>query len=201
MADLAWPTAGRRVPGSLNWILASNGMEFTSPLTGSVQSAELPGARWKCSFTLKAMAGDDADMFRALLVRLRGKANGVLLHPLDRPTPRGTIALTGVTLVAATLAGATSAQFVGCGAGAVLKPGDFFGVAGELKMAVAEAVADGAGAMTVTFEPAGRAAWANGAAVTLNKPTARFMATSNEAGWEVRAPRMSTFDFDLMERF
>lgn len=201
MADLAWPMAGRRVPGSLNWILASNGMEFTSPLTGSVQSSELPGARWKCSFTMKAVAGDDADAFRALLARLRGKANSVLLHAMDRPTPKGTIALAGVTLGAAASAGATSVQLAGCGAGATLKTGDYFGVAGELKLCVATATADGAGAMSVTFEPAARADWANGAAVTLARPTARFMATGLEAGWEVRAPLLSTFDFDLVERF
>lgn len=201
MADLAWPTAGRRVPGSLNWMLAANGMEFTSPLTGSVQSMELPGARWKCSFSMRAMAGDEADTFRALLVRLRGKANSVLLYPLDRPYPRGTIALMGVTLGAAATAGATTAQLAGCGAAATLKAGDYFGVAGELKLCVATATADGGGAMAVTFEPAARADWANGAAVTLAKPTARFMATGLEAGWDVRAPTLYSFDFDLVERF
>jgi hypothetical protein len=97
---------------------------------------------------------------------------------------------------------ATTCTLNGCGAGATLKAGDYIGVAGELKMVVADATANGSGVATgVTFEPPARAAWSSAAPVTTNKPTALFMLTDAHARWATRPGLYSDFQLDLVEVF
>lgn len=201
MPALTWPTLSRAVPGEIEWGLVSNTQVFTSPLSGATQTMALPGARWKVGFSLNHLSREDAALLQAFFVRLRGMSGSFTLHNFERPTPRGSCALSGVTVGGAVLAGATAADLAGCGAGATLLTGDFIGIGGELKMVVADATADGAGLMTaVAFEPPSRADWANGAAVVTNKPLCTFMLTEDSYAWTTRAPLLSDFVVEAMER-
>lgn len=206
MTTIAFPTLTRGAPKLLEFGLRSYTQTMESPLTGSVQTAEIAfAARWFMSFNFADLAEtDDAPAMQAWKVKLRGRANRASLYNLARPTPNGSINLTGVTLSASAAQGATSVNLAGCGAAKTLAIGDFFAVAGELKMITALATANGSGAITgASFEPPVRAAagWSNGASVTLDKPTALFIQTSDEARWSTRPYRRTDFDIDMVEVF
>lgn len=184
---IAFPTLSRADAGNLAWYLQSNTQAFESPLDKTVQTLELPGARWGWSCTFGNLLESDAALLQAFLVRLRGRAGRFTAHNWARPRPRGTCTLYSVTVAVDAALGDTNASLAGCGASGTLLAGDFIGINGELKMVVAAAVADGSGAMSVTFEPPLRAGVAAGAAVTLDKPTAVFMLDEDRTSWTTGA--------------
>lgn len=205
MTTISFPTLSRSAPRVLQFGLRSYTQSMESPLTGSVQTVEIPfAARWMMSFTLGNLdETTDAPLMQAFLVKLRGRANRAALYNFARPIPQGTIALSGVTTSGSTAQGATSVSLAGCGAAATVKAGDFFAVGGELKMAVANATANGSGVASVTFEPPVRAVagWSNGASVTLNKPTALFIQNGDEANWSTQPYRRTDVPLDVIEVF
>lgn len=200
MTILTWPVLTRAAPRLVRWGLTSNTMPFSSPLSGAMQTVEMPGARWRCSFTMENLVEADAALLQALLVQLRGQANRLLLHNFARPTPRGTA--TGTPLVNGASQTGVSLITDGWTAGiTALRTGDFFGVNGELKMVTADAVADGSGNATISFEPPLRSSPADNAAITTNKPLAIFMLSSPDSGWDTQPYRISNVPIDLIENW
>lgn len=197
MTAIAWPTLTRSAPRAIDWSLQSNTVGFSSPLSGATQTVEFPGARWKVSFMVENLTEADAATLQAFLLRLRGRSGRFTLHNFARPAPRGTIA--GTPLVKGAGQTGTTLAIDGVTAGTTLLAGDYFAVNGELKMVVADATADGTGQMTLTFEPPLRAAPADNAAITTDKPTATFMLTDDEAKWSVQPGKFSSFPIDAIE--
>jgi len=198
MTTLTFPEFSRLEPAKIEWSLKSNTISFQSPLSGSVQTVEFPGARWNFSFTLENLREDDAALMQAFLMRLRGQAGRFYAHNYARPTPRGTA--TGTPLVAGAAQAGTTLNTDGWTPSiTALKAGDFFGINNELKMAVLDAVSDGAGAATITFEPPLRAAPADNAVITVSKPTATFMLTEDSVRWMTQAPVLTTLSIQAME--
>ena len=197
MTTLTWPTFIRATPRALDWSLVANTQTFGSPLSGSVQTVEMPGAKWKASFQLENLTESDAATFQAFLVQLRGKAGRFALFNFARSEPRGT--QRGSPLVKGASPTGTTLAIDGCTAAATLLAGDYFAVNGELKMVVADAAADGSGNMTLTFEPPLRASPADNAPLTLVQPTATFMLLSDESKWNTQPGRFSSFPIDAIE--
>ena len=108
--------------------------------------------------------------------------------------PRGTIA--GTPLVNGASQTGNTLTIDGCTVGTTLLAGDFFSVNSELKMVTADVTADGAGAMSITFEPPLRSSPADNAALTTTRPTARFMLQEDVQAWSTR-PGLRT-DFELV---
>lgn len=204
MTTIAFPTLGRTGPGQLVWTLRANTQAFVSPLDGSVQAQALPGARWAFSADWQNLDEADAGLMRAFLAALAGQANDFTVHNWDHPQPRGSIALSGVTLTSGVSALAESVNLSGCGASATLLPGDFIGFGGELHVVTGSATltASGGGAITsVPIAPPVRTAQLAGASVTTYKPTARFFLDSPEVSWVPIAGRVRSFSLSASERF
>jgi hypothetical protein len=209
MSTIAWPTmSAAAYPSSLRWELRANTQSFMSPLSGAVETVELPGARWACSFSMPALQGNssrnDSGIFQGWLMRLRGQANRAALYNFKRPTPIGTINLTGVTVSGVVAAGASSCYFAGGGDGKTLMDGDMFAVNGELKMVVNGPYTQSGSPSTIgpiSFEPPTRAAWANGDAVTLNKPTALFILQNPQVGGKHSPGDINEYELDMIEVF
>ena len=199
MTTLTWPLLSRAVPGSLDWSLASNTVSFESPLSGSVQTVEFPGARWKASFMMANLTQDDAALLQATLVRLRGRAGRISLHNFERPQPRGTVS--GMPLVMGAAQTGNTLIIDGCTVGSTLLAGDYIGVNGELKMVVSDATANGSGQMTLTIEPPLRASPADNGAITTSQPTATFMLVNDESKWSTAPGLFTSFPIDLVEAF
>jgi hypothetical protein len=182
MTIYTWPNLSRIAPGSLDWGLTSNTHAFGSPLSGSVQTLELPGARWRFSFDMNSLAPDDSATLRAWLVGLRGQSGRFYMHNMSQPSPRG--AGGGAPVVSG--AGQSGVALSTSGwpfSTTVLKVGDFFEVNGELKMVMANVVSNASGAATVTFEPPLRASPANLAPITTVKPKAIFKLDDDTVRW------------------
>lgn len=204
MTTYAFPTLSRP-PSSFVWRLLSNTQTLESPLTGSIQTIELPGARWAFTASWPGFTETDAALMQSFLAKLRGQANRFTMYNFARKVPRGTAA--GVPTVnnesgsPTTLQTGTTLITKSWTAGVTLKEGDFFGVNGELKMVTAAATADGSGNMTITFEPPLRASPAHGAAITYTNPTATFMLSNPVSEWNTAPGKFTDFTIQAQEQF
>lgn len=197
MTTLTWPTLTRSAPRVLDFSLVPNTQSFDSPLSGSVQTVEMPGARWKMSFVMESLTEADSALLQPFLVKLRGRAGRFYLYNFARSEPRGT--QRGSPLVKGASQTGNTLAIDACTVGATLLAGDFFAVNGELKMVVADATADGAGEMSLTFEPPLRSSPADNAPITLVQPTATFMLAADEMKWSTQPGKFSTFAIDAIE--
>lgn len=197
MTTPSWPVLTRTAPRVMDWSLMPNTQAFSSPLSGAVQTVELPGARWKASFMMENLNQADTALLMAFLAGLRGRAGRFLLYHFARPTPRGT--LSGSPLVMG--AGQTGNALVidGCAVAATLLTGDLIGVNGELKILTADATANGSGQMTLAIEPPLRSSPADNALITLQRPTATFMLASDEIKASHEPGRIASFPIDCIE--
>lgn len=199
MTALAWPALSRTSPKSVQMSLVANTQVFISPLSGAIQTTELPGARWRMTFTLDNLTEDDSAKLQAFLVRLRGLAGRFTLHNFARPSPRGVA--TGTPLVKG--AGQVGGQLITDGwtpnVAGILKAGDFIGVNGELKMVVVDANSNGSGTATLLVEPPLRSSPSDNAVVTTRKPTTVFRLTENVMAWSTAAPVFTDVSFAIEE--
>ena len=69
--------------------LASNTQVFRSPLVGTVQTLERPGAYWRGEYTLPPMKRDAIAPWQSFLTRLRGGAGRFYGYDPDAKEPRG----------------------------------------------------------------------------------------------------------------
>ena len=174
VTPIAWPTLTVR-PSSFTWHLLPHSQTWTSPLNGSSQTQELPGARWICTLPYRKMREDDWRAWTAFVARLRGAAGRFYLSPLHALPARGVA--TGTPVVAG--AGQTGASLTTSGwtnsTALILRAGDFFHVptanGRELKIMTADANSSGTGTATITFEPPLRGSPASGAALEVAAPT------------------------------
>lgn len=180
MAEYTWPDGRLFTPATATLRVVDNTQRAAeSALTGDVQTTSLPGARWAWDFDFATDDLRQRAQVEAYLVRLSGRQHRVRLWDIKRPAPAGTINHTGVATSASAAQFAEQLQLSGCGAGATLLAGDWFSVAGQLLMCVADAAANGSGVMTVQHRHMLRQAVASGAPVTLHRPSALFIRTES----------------------
>lgn len=180
MTILTFPTVrgGLGPAGGCIWRKLSNTQVFESPLTRSVQTLAMPGARWAFTGTWQNLTPDEAARMRAFLYSLRGRAGRFYLHNFARPTPAGTLA--GTPRVAG--AGQTGSALLtdGWGAGGSVRAGDFVGLGDELRMVVADAVENGAGVMTLTLDEPVRSSPADDLALNFVRPVCVMRLTADD---------------------
>lgn len=200
MTTYAYPSLSVH-PSRTNFGLQSNTQVFESPLSSSIQTMELPGARWKADLRYEALVGEDAAVLQAWLVKLRGRANRFTMPNFARGVPRGSAPGTprvkgaGQTGVSLLTDGWTASQ------SGILLPGDLFAVNGELKMVVATANSDGAGESTLSFEPPLRASPADDSSLTTSSPLATFVLLESEVNWESIPGGFVSVSFSAIEAF
>ncbi len=205
MTDLIWPSdIGPRKVGFYCQPY-TGGSE--SPFTRQMKTYGLAAPRWITKLTFLSDDGVAAfplvgPRLDALLARLRGRQNRVALYDFRRPLPRGTAAGATMNVSDTAAAGSTTITLNGARAGsAAFLEGDYLGFAGGLLiMSVTTAVSNGAGQVTVTFEPPLKRDVAAGEGVTLYAPCAWFKLTSDDAGdneAEIGTP--ATITLELVE--
>jgi len=201
MTTVAWPTLSRAAPSSLEWALISNTQTFASPLNQSVQTLEMPGARWRFSTSFESLSEADAAAMRTFLAKLRGRSNRFTAWPLGVKAVRGVA--TGTPKVNGAAQTGTSLVTDGWTASTagILLAGDYIGVNGELKLMVADAASNGAGQAALSFEPPLRASPVDNAAITITRPLATFMLDEDASSWTTRAPSLDSFSIAATEAF
>jgi len=175
MATLTMPTN----PGfaSANFGLQPRTQVFTSPLSGTTQTLELPGALWFVTYTLPLMTRAVAAPWQAFLSELMGSSGRFHAFDPGRTTPRGIYNSGSDTPLcdAASQTGKslTTDGWRNSGTGLLL-PGDYFEVIAdsrkELHMITAQVNSDGSGLATLNFIPPLQSSPANNAVITLTDP-------------------------------
>ena len=198
MSDITFPTLSR-IPRDLTFGIVWNTQVSTSPLSGAVQTLELPGARWQISFRLSDREEADSVLIQAHLLKLRGRVNRSLIYNFARPVPRGTIA--GTPLVNGASQTGNTLAIDGCTAGTTLLAGDFFSVNDELKMLTADATANGAGAMSLSLDEPIRTSPSDNSAIVTASPTCIMRLASDEIAADYQAGRFSSFTLEAVETF
>ncbi len=202
MTTYTWPTARKHMPREAVLRIITNGRHNSSSESGVSQTVTRPGSRWGWGVTMGTMSVPERDDFEGWLSGLSGMQHRISTHDWKRPTPRGTINTSGVTLSSSAAAFATSLVLTGCGTSKTLLRGDWLAAGGQLFRAAADATANGSGVMTVEVRHAVRAAISSGAAVTLNRPTALYILTEPTLELpRTPGPIQPAFGLDLIEVF
>ena len=205
MADYTWPFSdsdARYLCEAFDEALEFN-VELSVSRSGKVSTLSLPGARWRATMQFPDTGLSELVTRRqieAFLASLRGGADRLLLHNLLTPQPLGTMS-GSVTLAASVSAGATTANITGGApaAGKTLLRGDRVAFGGQRVMLTADATANGSGAATITFQPAHRAGASSGSAVTLVRPTTKYVLTQPVVQMPARGSVLPGFAVDLIE--
>lgn len=174
-----------------------------SPFDGTMQTLEMPGARWEFTITWQTLSSDDRREMAAFLARLRGRAGRFTYGPFWSPrraTGGGTPVINGAGQsgeVLSTTGWAANAQ--------VMRAGDWLSyvdTAGRrrLHQVVADATANASGVAALTISPPIRRAGADLAAVEIAAPIGTFMLPQDEApGLNIRAPSLGQVTITMRE--
>jgi len=213
MTTYTWPTPAA-TGSAFNHAAASVGFiqnQVMSPsmFNGNVQVVTLPGARLRAQITFPEHSYAQRAALEAFLNRVSGMEHRIALFDMSRSVPRGTIALSSVTMSAASQF-ATTVTLNNCGANATLLAGDWFRVVlstglFQMLQATQDFTANGSGVMTLTdgIRPGLRSSVAGGAAVVTDHPTALYVIMEGDGlmiprGAGGKCPEFTT---ELMEMF
>lgn len=168
------------VPSASTWELLSNTATYVSPITGSVQSLDRGGERWKVTMAFQYLHADDKAEMKAFLTKLNGQQHRFTLYDHSQ-VQRGNFG--GTPLVFGGSQTGTSLNIDGVSNTTDwIRAGDYFAVNGELKMAIAD-TDTAAAAGTLTFRPRLRSAPADNDPITTTNPTGTFLLADNSVGW------------------
>ena len=189
MTTYAFPSV---TPTRSTWELVSNTAVFISPITGTTQTLDRGGERWRITLHFNNLKGADKAVLKAFLVKLNGQQHRFTVHDHSQ-IQRGSFG--GTPLVAGAAQTGTSLNIDGCSTGITnwIRAGDHFAVTGELKMAVADANSDGGGLATLSFRPRLRTAPANNDPLTTSSPTGTFVLADGVTGWTNNPNDFSNF--------
>ncbi len=187
--------------------LMTNTQRFVSPLDGTSQTRELPGAKWRGSYTLPPMPRATAAPWLAALAKLRGGANRFKEGDPDCRTARGVA--TGTPLVNGAAQTGASLITDGWTAGqtGILLAGDYIEFTNgngnaALHLVVADANSDGSGNATLAIEPPIRTAPADNAAIVVTAPKCEMALIDDEqAVWQADQTGLFSISFSGIEVF
>lgn len=200
MTILSWP-ALTVDPARVEWTLVSVTQLHESPLTGAVQTQELPGAYWQCILDYSNAWGESARLLWAFLARMRGRAGRVYVPAFGKESPAGVGGGTPVVNGAGQTGNTLNIDGAPTSTTGWLLAGDVFSVGSYLYMLTADADTDGSGTAALSFAPALRAAPADGASIVINSPVTTMMFLGDEQGSSYTPGGMQPFVLTLREWF
>lgn len=202
MTLLAFPTI--RGVSRAAYRLRGNTQSHRSPLDGTVQTLEMPGAVWELTVSWETLEAADTRRLAAFLASLRGGAGRFLYSPAAwaprRALGAGTPVVAGAGqagLLLATTGWAPGAQVML--AGDWLSFDDTLGRR-RLHMVTADVTANGSGTASLPITPPIRRAPADGAAVEVLAPAGVFRLPSDEAPeMTIRPPMLGAVTLTMLE--
>ena len=121
------------IPNDMSFSIEYNTQISTSPLNGSIQTVEIPGARWKARFSYSGLTSPEANALIAWLAKLRGMAGRFVVYDFGQPTTANGTTVGTVSSVQA-VGGENLVTFTGLDA--ELEVGDKFSIQGENELKV-----------------------------------------------------------------
>jgi len=167
--DIRYPSEGYK------FHLVNLTQKFESPLTGAVQTSELPGAYWEAIIPYRNLTDAQSRELLGFLDKLAGSSGRFYLWNMAQETPLGIA--TGTPKVKGADQEGKSLNTDGWTVSqtGILLSGDLFTVNGELKRVTADCNSDAGGNATIAFNPALRESPADDADITVTKPTCTMM--------------------------
>ena len=173
---------------SCEWYLNSNTQVHKSPLSGAMQTLELPGAFWSAVLSIEDQKPAQARRIMAFLTQLRGQAVSFNLFDHSHPIPAGVA--TGTPVVNGSDQYGTQLLTSGWtpDVTGILLAGDYIQVGSEFKMVVANANSNAGGLATLQIEPPWRNSPADGATVVTSYPKVLMKLSDDKVGMKTSAP-------------
>jgi hypothetical protein len=167
-----------------------------SPFTGQQQTIVYPYELWTAVIQLPPMRRDKAAEWQSFFMQLRGRRGTFLMGDPDAVTPRGTARTVTVS------SGTVRENTISLNANGSILNGDYLqlssGGASRLHMIVA---GGNSGNAIYTIEPALKATYASGTAVTVVNARGLWRLDSNETGWDADKASVYGFAFSCTEAF
>jgi len=178
----------------------------TSPFTYSQQIYRHQGQSFEADITLPAMKREDAEVWVAWLLRMRGRFGTFLLGDPANATPRGSAATdAGIPVVAGASQTGDELAIDGLPLSTTgyLKAGDYIqlgsGATATLHKVLQDVDSDGTGAATLNLFPAVRISPANNAPVTVTNCKGVFRLNANETSWDINEATVYGIAFGAVE--
>jgi hypothetical protein len=174
-----------------------------SPFTFAGQAQASSGQMWQADVTLPPMKREDAEIWIAWLVSLRGRFGTFNMGDPSAATPRGVA--TGTPLVNGSNQTGETLAIDGCTANVTgwLKAGDYvqLGAAGTatLHKVLADVNTNASGETTLSLWPHVRSAPLDGATVVVTDAVGRWRLSSNESSWSINEASIYGITFSAME--
>lgn len=202
MTILTFPTIRR--PSGASYRLRGNTQTHRSPLDGTTQTLEMPGAVWELTVSWENLSGDDQRVLAAFLAQLRGAAGRFYYSPAAwqprRATGGGTPLINGASQSGASLVtDGWSASVQVMRAGDWLSYDDTSGRR-RLHMVTADVSSNGSGQTTLAITPPIRRAAADNAAVEVAAPSGVFRLPDDAAPeMSIRPPMLGSVTMTMVE--
>jgi hypothetical protein len=169
------PTLSRGNATQCTFGLQPNTQTFESPLNKTIQTYELPGARWLFTATWQNLNQLDARAFKAWLAILRGAAGRFYASDLSHKAPSGHATGSGLVYGASQTGNSIVTVWAGVpNQTGWLLSGDYVGIGGELKIVSASIPITSGNHATIVFEPPMRAVPTDASVIVINNPAATF---------------------------
>ena len=202
MATINLPTL-QQAPFSCSFVLVPNTQTFESPLNRTVQTLELPGARWKLRYEYKNLRFDsDHRALKVFLAQLRGMAGRFYGFDYSHQTPNGSALGSGLVKGAGQTGASIATYNWTPNQSDCLLPGDYVGINGEVKLVVSTVVTDSSGEATIVFEPPLRNVLPADTPIITYRPSATFMLVDDKQDQFLVDPeRKPSISFEAIEVF
>jgi hypothetical protein len=207
MAILTFPASSLPSVASLSWHLRHNTQNFRSPLDGTIQTAVLPGAYWRCVISYDLLTLTQARILSAFFAELEGAGGRFYFSPPHLATARGIA--TGTPLVNG--ASQTGSSIITDGwtnsTTNILRKGDLISWNTSAGRELHEVIADvnsGAttGPATISIKPPIRVSPADNAAITVASPSGVFALEDDEVGsYDVRPGPFASITIAMREAY
>ncbi|WDI31590.1 hypothetical protein PUV54_00075 [Hyphococcus flavus] len=194
----------------IGWRVSAFGIERADAvgefLNGAVQVTEYQRALWAGKISLPQLDGAARRQWRAALAQLAQLSNRFEMGPPDAQSgPSTGYAGPGLLVNGGSQLGTSIDIDNATAAADLLAAGDYFMVTAagvkELKIATADATADGSGEATISFYPPLRNAPDDNAAVEIDAPVTAFRLTTPTMIWQNSLDGGTDFDIDFIEAF
>ena len=195
MTTYAFPSI---TPSTSTWAYTPNTRAYRSPLTNSIQTVGRKGSLWHVTLQFNNLDEAQRAEMQAFLVRLNGQQHRFTLND-HAYTRRGTGGGSPKVDVAGQTGGSLNLRDAAVSVTPWLMAGDYFSVANELKMVVADCNSDGDGDVPVFFQPNLRTSPADGAVVDITAPVNGVFILASDPKWDNRPGIFSSFGLEAFE--
>ena len=197
------------IPTSQTFGIHYNTFINQSTLVGTVNTIELPGARWMGSVTFSDLTSTDTAKLRAFIAELRGSSGRFLYGDLGLTVPQDSaFSHTGSLTIDASPSPTNRIIYVSPDSPSTFTEGDYIQIGDdndspELKTIIS--VSGGPGQQGLTVEPLIRRSVASlaGTNVYYNNPKTEFaLINEKQLMWNIRSKaHLSDFNLDFVEFF